>query len=64
LDKYDDTSIGGGSWEDALLKIKNDEIAKGEVVIIPEYAVTPPEMPEHIRLAKEKANKESMGLYD
>jgi hypothetical protein len=64
LDKYDDTSIGGGSWEDALLKIKNDEIQKGEVVIIPEYTVTPPEMPEHIRLAKEKANRESKGLYD
>lgn len=64
LDSYKESSIGGGSWEDALLKIKNDEEESGEIPKILEYEVIEPTMPEHIRLAKEKANKESKGLYD
>lgn len=64
LDKYDDTSIGGGTWEDALLKIRQEEEETGEVKEIAEYSVVTPEMPEAIRLAKEKANIETKKLYD
>ena len=65
LDKYEETAIGGGSWEDALLKIKNDEKEEGESILESvEYEVVEPKMPEHIRLAKEKANKEGKSLYE
>jgi hypothetical protein len=63
LDKYDETSVGGGSWEDTLLKIKAEEEEKGELPKVVEYEVIEPEMPAHIKAAKEKANKESGQLY-
>lgn len=62
LDKYEETSIAGGGWEDILLNIKNNTDGKEKKVI--KYEVVEPLMPEHIRLAKEKANEESKGLYD
>lgn len=64
MDKYEESTIGGGSWEDALLKIKSAEEEKGETPKLVEYEVVEPVMPEHIRLAKEKANEETKGLYD
>lgn len=72
LDKYEETAIGGGGWEEALLKLNEtneavDEVTGDKIVQateIPEYTVTAPEEPEHIRIAKEKANQESKGLYD
>lgn len=64
LDKYDETSIGGGSWEDALLKLKSQNETSGEKISVVEYEVIEPPMPEHVRIAKEKANKESREIYD
>lgn len=65
LDKYDETAIGGGSWEEALLKINNDKIEEtGSTIDVPEYEVIEPPMPEHIRLAKEKARKDGQSLYE
>lgn len=64
LDKYEESAINGGSWEDALLKINAETEAKGEKPKIVEYHVEEPKMPEHIRLAKEKANNEAKGLYE
>lgn len=65
LDKYEETAIGGGSWEEALLAIKREKDKEGIPKTVPaEYEVTEPKMPEHIRIAKEKSNKEAMGLYD
>jgi len=64
LDKYDETALGGGGWEDALLKISGEAQEKGEKIKVAEYEVVEPQMPDHIRLAKEKANKESKGLYE
>ena len=64
LASYEETALGGGGWEDALLKIKEEAGDKGEVLTPIEYKVVEPQMPEHIRLAKEKANKESSGLYE
>lgn len=64
LDKYEETALAGGGWEDALLKIAGDNQEKGEHIKVAEYEVVEPEMPDHIRIAKEKANKESKGLYE
>lgn len=65
LDKYEETAIGGGSWEEALLAIKREKEKKGEEKnTLVEYEVIEPPMPEHIRKAKEKANEEARGLYD
>ena len=64
LDKYEETATGGGNWEEALLKISEEaRNAIGSKKII-EYEVVEPKMPEHIRIAKEKANKEAKGLYE
>lgn len=64
LDKYEESTTGGGSWEEALLKINSDSEGTGSPIKVAEYEVVAPEMPEHIRIAKEKANKESKGLYE
>ena len=65
MDKYEETAIGGGSWEDALLEIKKTEEETGQKKLPPvTYEVVEPKMPEHIRVAKEKANKESKVLYE
>lgn len=65
LDKYAETAIGGGSWEEALLEIKREKDKKGEAkTVIAEYEVIEPAMPEHLREAKEKANREAKGLYE
>jgi len=63
LDKYEETSTGGGSWEDALLKLKAKNEDKKETDIV-EYEVIEPPMPENVRIAKEKANQESRQIYD
>lgn len=64
LDKYEETAIGGGNWEEALLNLKRSEFDKKDKPVVAEYQVEEPKMPEHIRIAKEKANQEAKGLYD
>lgn len=64
LDKYEETAISGGGWEDILLKINKATEEGEEPIKVAEYEVVEPPMPEHIRLAKEKANKEAQGLYE
>ena len=65
LDKYEETAINGGGWEDALLKIRGEDHDKAnEEVKDIEYEVQAPKMPEHIRLEKEKATKESRSIYE
>lgn len=64
MDKYEETATGGGGWEEALMKISGEAQEKGEKIKVAEYVVEEPKMPEHIRLAKEKANQESKGLYE
>ena len=64
LDKYEETAIGGGSWEEVLLKISKDASEGNKPSTMVKYEVVEPKMPEHIRIAKEKANTESRGLYD
>lgn len=64
LDKYEETATGGGSWEEALLKLNSANEEQGNKKETIEYKVIEPSMPEHIRIAKEKANQEAKGLYD
>lgn len=67
LDKYEETAIGGGGWEEVLLKIKEDvkqkEGDEADLKLV-EYTVSEPLEPEDIRLRKEKANQEAKGLYE
>ena len=67
LDKYEETSTGSGNWQDALIQLSKEVETSGGIIPVadvPEYEVIEPPMPENIRIAKEKANKESKGLYD
>jgi transposase len=67
LDKYEETAIGGGGWEEALLKIKEEtKEREGEDADIKtiEYEVVEPKEPEEIRLRKQKENNEAKGLYE
>lgn len=66
LDKYEETAAGGGNWQDALLQISKDAGGGSTIVPaigIPEYEVIEPPMPEKLRLAKEKAKKDSKEIY-
>ena len=64
MDKYEESATTKGSWEEELLKLSSPEDVNIPPLEIAPYEVPVPEMPEHIRLAKEKANKEAKGLYD
>jgi len=63
LDSYAESANTSGGWEDALLKLQSAS-ADGVLPAVPSYDVSVPEMPEHIRIAKEKANQETRKLYD
>lgn len=64
LDKYEETAINGGGWEDILEQFNKEAEEKGKPIEIKDYEVIEPPMPEDLRLAKEKANRETKGLYD
>ncbi len=66
LDKYDETAIGGGSWEDALVQIaEKRREGDGEAKLLDtSYEVVQPEVPEEVRIAKEKEIKEGRSLYE
>jgi len=66
MDKYDETAIGGGGWEDVLqeLREKKEKNGKEDQPSLKEYKVEVPEMPESVKKAKEEANKDSKELYD
>lgn len=66
LDKYEETAVGGGSWEDAMIKIseqKKENNEKSKVINAP-YEVVAPDMPEEVRRAKEKEIKDGRSLYE
>ena len=64
MDKYEETAIGVGGWEDAILAIQTKKSEKEEDSNIVDYEVVVPEMPENVRLSKEKSNEEAKGLYE
>lgn len=64
LDKYDESVNTSGGWEDALLALKTAQPNKEEPIKAVEYEIVAPEMPETVRIAKEKAKEETKQLYD
>lgn len=64
LDKYEESTVSSGGWEEALLKVRKEEEEVGKIREIEEYEVIEPAMPEHIRIAKEKARAEEKNLYE
>lgn len=66
LDKYEETAIGGGSWEEALIKVSEKKKLDGETSDFHDtpYEVITPPIPEEVRLAKEKEIKEGRSLYE
>lgn len=63
MDKYDETAVSTGGWEDALLSLKGKDEEEDKTKII-DYEVVEPDMPEELRLKKEKANEAAKGLYE
>ena len=73
LDKYDDDSKAGGSWEDELLRvIENAKDKKaiegskedGEIDLDADYEVIQPEVPESIKKLQEEEEELVRGIYD
>lgn len=65
MDKYEESTTGGGSWEDLLL----DKLEKEpEKIIAPtiesEYEVVQPIMPESLRKKKEEELADAKRLYE
>jgi hypothetical protein len=66
MEKYEDTQIAGGSWEDELLRIdaaKNEDNAVVDIAPA-DYDVITPVLPESVRIIKEKEKKEGQSLYE
>jgi hypothetical protein len=67
MDKYAETAIGGGGWEDIIEKITKEDQEKTEnekLAKVVEYKVIEPEIPESVKKAKKQALVESSNLYD
>ena len=64
LDKYEETAIGGGGWEDLVEDAREEKDEEQLMEEAVEYEVVPPEMPESVKKAKEKSNLETKELYD
>ena len=71
LDKYDNDSASGGSWEEELVKsIEKDKAKelgapKEETEVVDgEYEVVIPQMPESARKMREEEDALSKGIYD
>ena len=65
LDKYEETAVGGGGWEDVFLKIdQKGKRRKRKNSDDVEYEVIQPVIPESIRIAKEKEKQEGRSLYE
>ena len=67
LDKYEDSENKTESWEDILLKMKEEKEQKDDNTVPleeKEYEVNLPAVPESIRMAKELERKEGRSLYE
>lgn len=69
LDKYEESEVRGDGWEEALLKISEEKEKKEEVNNInndsrKDYEVIAPQIPEDVRIAKEKELQEGRSLYE
>lgn len=63
MDKYVETAIAGGGWEEILDKINQESKEEKEKPKIVEYEVVEPEIPKSVKEAKEKSLEESKKLY-
>jgi len=63
MDKYEETSVGGGSWEDALIKASETN-TRPAIDIAGDYEVIQPEMPESMKLIKSKEQSAGKSLYE
>lgn len=62
LDKYEDSAISGGSWEDEILRVAeggNEELPAGQ-----EYEVDEPPVPESVRKQREEQTELGKSLYE
>ena len=66
MDKYSETAISGGGWEEIIQKIAEDTAEKKEheKAKVVEYEVVVPEMPDSVKKAKKQSKIESSQLYD
>jgi hypothetical protein len=67
VDKYEDASIGGGSWEDEILKAQENEAALPAAVNekgLPIYDVEVPKMPESVKKQRENDTLTGKSLYE
>lgn len=64
MDKYEDTAMGWGSWEDLLLdKAEKGEIEKIDESVVWDYEVIEPEMPESLKKKKAEELADAQRLY-
>ena len=71
LDKYDDDSAAGGSWEDELLKVldteKEKKVIEGKKEVVDEgedYEVKEPEVPASVKALIEEEEELVKGIYE
>lgn len=61
LDQYKESSIGGGSWEDALPQNENNSAPVKEVE---DYEVVAPLIPDSVKKKQEQEKEDAKGMYD
>lgn len=64
LDKYQESAVQGLGWEDAVLELQKEKEKEGKIIEIEDYEVVVPEMPEDVRIKKEKEIQAGKELYD
>lgn len=68
LDKYEESEVRGDGWEEALLKISEEKEKKEAFGSVDnsheDYEVISPQIPEEVRIAKEKEKQEGRSLYE
>lgn len=69
LDKYEDSAISGGSWEDEIIKAAEKGVEKkfGDVVDISEiaeYEVEKPQIPDSVKKQRKEQEELGKSLYE
>lgn len=64
LEKYEDASISGGTWEDEIVKIADQGLKQISPGAVPEYEVKQPEIPESVKKQRKEQNDLGRALYE
>lgn len=64
LDKYEDASISGGTWEDEIVKIADQGLKTASIGALPEYEVVQPIIPESVKKQRKEQNELGRSLYE